>query len=797
MQSLCVSLDAEPPSYRLTDYSRVLKEEKRSLYQKLYDDTQYVHSEGAKYPGYCEPQQVKYADCGDSRAGTLDPRKHNDWLGGVRDVGEISRYGLDSYLPNSTRSHQGPAWDMQQSMVFREGYWGASHSCLDSQFVDEQLRGKEHYSYHSFGRAGGLGHTNAVAISNIMEGEQNLNPLPFGPGGDRHLSGGPACPNLDNRDAHQALGSFHPPPSFQDDRLDAVRLRSNSGDNMSGTWSLVGKHQLRYPSHEKEPMSLIEAHACSESQLAYDPKGIPPTRGGGSQCSYNSLRGNEQGMAHGDISIPKDIHSGPISNRDSPGLSPRAQWPNSGWRPRTGGAGSMGEPPLSSAAANICRPLEQDRPAFFHYSGSSVPPFQPHPSSLHAQQEGFPQDLHFSFAMQNPPAGLQGRDGQRISNLPQTGRSSRPPACGSSSRTIRNWPKDREFLQRQVIPSHAEELFRLHNMKARMPSNELQRNKVPHCSRPCRNLTLKETGSAHEALNWDASSEENQDSVMKLDTGLSWAETSHHPQVNWEAINDDLEANNVSELQANQQGSPQNREEKELGLLLRAQQAASVCSRQFLKEMSEEDDDDDDDGDDDDLSDVYEEEDDDVSLGGSVASDDDGINHQHQPQMEENSDGDGKEEVKSKEEKAYEYFVKMFQDNHELRKLYEEKRNCGEFECLVCVGEGAKGKRKKFPDVVGLVQHSKKITKTKKLLEHRGYACAICYLLGWDSLGPPQFASHFSDLAPRGCIPPADSPCSLLEKPGSQEDLQDDEIRAQELSAKRAKLSADRIPEKE
>ncbi len=385
-------------------------------------------------------------------------------------------------------------------------------------------------------------------------------------------------------------------------------------------------------------------------------------------------------MARGDISIPKDIHSGPISNRDSPGLSPRAQWPNSGWRPRTGGAGSMGEPPLSSDAANICRPLEQDRPAFFHYSGSSVPPFQPRPSSLHAQQEGFPQDLHFSFAMQNPPAGLQGRDGQRISNLPQTGRSSRPPACGSSSRNIRNWPKAREFLQRRVIPSHAEELFRLHNMKAQMPSNELQRNKVPHCSRPCRNLTLKETGSAHEALNWDASREENQDSVVQLDTGLTWAETSCHPQVNWEAINDDLEANNVSELQADQEGCPLNSEEKELGLQLRAQQAASVCSRQFLKEMSEEDDDDDDDGDDDD----------DVSLGGSVASDDDGINHQHQPQMGENSDGDGKEEFKSKEEKVYEYFVKMFQDNHELRKLYEEKRNCGEFECLVCVGEGAK-----------------------------------------------------------------------------------------------------------
>lgn len=89
---------------------------------------------------------------------------------------------------------------------------------------------------------------------------------------------------------------------------------------------------------------------------------------------------------------------------------------------------------------------------------------------------------------------------------------------------------------------------------------------------------------------------------------------------------------------------------------------------------------------------------------------------------------------------------------------------------IMTSGRGAfcRGKRKKFPDVLGLVQHSKKITKTKKLLEHGGYACAIRYLLGWDSLGPPQFASHFSILAPRGCIPPADSPCSLLEKPGSQ-----------------------------
>jgi len=55
--------------------------------------------------------------------------------------------------------------------------------------------------------------------------------------------------------------------------------------------------------------------------------------------------------------------------------------------------------------------------------------------------------------------------------------------------------------------------------------------------------------------------------------------------------------------------------------------------------------------------------------------------------------------------------------------------------------------KKKFPNVVSMLQHSRKVTKTRKVYEHRGYARAICYLLGWD----PKTTAH--DLFIRGCIP--------------------------------------------
>ena len=40
--------------------------------------------------------------------------------------------------------------------------------------------------------------------------------------------------------------------------------------------------------------------------------------------------------------------------------------------------------------------------------------------------------------------------------------------------------------------------------------------------------------------------------------------------------------------------------------------------------------------------------------------------------------------VKGKEERSYNFFVKLFEEDQELTKLYEEQCHVGKFECLVC-----------------------------------------------------------------------------------------------------------------
>ncbi|CAM6094603.1 unnamed protein product [Calypogeia fissa] len=79
------------------------------------------------------------------------------------------------------------------------------------------------------------------------------------------------------------------------------------------------------------------------------------------------------------------------------------------------------------------------------------------------------------------------------------------------------------------------------------------------------------------------------------------------------------------------------------------------------------------------------------------------------------------ESVKNREDKAFDNYVSLFEQDTDLKKLYEANVNSGTFECLVCAGVGAK-KKKRFPDVASLVQHAKKILRTKKLPKHRGFA---------------------------------------------------------------------------
>lgn len=123
-----------------------------------------------------------------------------------------------------------------------------------------------------------------------------------------------------------------------------------------------------------------------------------------------------------------------------------------------------------------------------------------------------------------------------------------------------------------------------------------------------------------------------------------------------------------------------------------------------------------------------------------------------------------------KEADAQKFFQKLFEEDQELRQLYEQNCNCGVFECLVCAAVGAKiGKR--FPDCVSLIQHAMKILKTKKKAAHRGYGRSICCMLGWNADRLPSGGKP-SETEPRGCIPPPDEE---VEEQAPKEDDNDEE----------------------
>ncbi|CAL0303734.1 unnamed protein product [Lupinus luteus] len=77
------------------------------------------------------------------------------------------------------------------------------------------------------------------------------------------------------------------------------------------------------------------------------------------------------------------------------------------------------------------------------------------------------------------------------------------------------------------------------------------------------------------------------------------------------------------------------------------------------------------------------------------------------------------------------FFLRLFTEDSDLRKYYENNYGEGDFCCLVCGGVGKKvGKR--FKGCVSLVQHSIAVKRTKKMRAHRAYSQVICKVLGWD-----------------------------------------------------------------
>lgn len=191
----------------------------------------------------------------------------------------------------------------------------------------------------------------------------------------------------------------------------------------------------------------------------------------------------------------------------------------------------------------------------------------------------------------------------------------------------------------------------MHNMKAK--SSNIEPVKKPRLSGEKEVASVpspKEESNQDHDSDWDAGLED-QPTLMQ-DTGA---------RSEWEDVNaDSLKA----ELK------PLAEVENAMDVLLQAQDAACISSQLLLKDFS----------DDEDYTSAEDDEGDDIEDAvGSPNSGDDGVDR----------DVQNKEEVlNSKEEKAYECFVKLFQENHQLRKLYEEKQNCGHFECLVCNAEG-------------------------------------------------------------------------------------------------------------
>ena len=88
--------------------------------------------------------------------------------------------------------------------------------------------------------------------------------------------------------------------------------------------------------------------------------------------------------------------------------------------------------------------------------------------------------------------------------------------------------------------------------------------------------------------------------------------------------------------------------------------------------------------------------------------------------------------VKGKEERSYDFFLKLFEENQELTKLYEEQCHVGKFECLVCSTIKRKAV-KRFPGLTSVVQHARKIQKTKKKARASRFRSSYMYHFGVES----------------------------------------------------------------
>ncbi|MED6205727.1 hypothetical protein PIB30_118725 [Stylosanthes scabra] len=111
-------------------------------------------------------------------------------------------------------------------------------------------------------------------------------------------------------------------------------------------------------------------------------------------------------------------------------------------------------------------------------------------------------------------------------------------------------------------------------------------------------------------------------------------------------------------------------------------------------------------------------------------SDEDNVIEDEDEDEDESIDGDDNDD-EGEETSEYKFFEKVFKEDGELRRYYENNCKEGHFYCLVC---GAVWKKvwKRYKDCNQLLQHSTTVLRTKRMRAHRAYAQVICKVIGWD-----------------------------------------------------------------
>ncbi|CAA3031699.1 uncharacterized protein LOC111378738 [Olea europaea subsp. europaea] len=92
--------------------------------------------------------------------------------------------------------------------------------------------------------------------------------------------------------------------------------------------------------------------------------------------------------------------------------------------------------------------------------------------------------------------------------------------------------------------------------------------------------------------------------------------------------------------------------------------------------------------------------------------------------------------------KAFSHFVKLIYENANQKRTYMADGKQGSLHCLAC---GRTSKH--FPDVHGLIMHTYHSDSDELLVDHLGLHKALCILMGWNYLMPPENSKAYQMLS--------------------------------------------------